>query len=137
MTRRNVFSTFIALFAITIIMLVGSASSASAQLRCCTYTVTVKGVPDACLPIRLIARWDCLATPLVTTYTATGSYVSPIPGLAPCPPASCRLLGVSLDNVTYVGPNQAMKFMIGNCCYLLQYLFDANGCISIVITPCF
>ncbi len=135
MTRRTVLSTFIALFAMTI-MLVGSTSPASAQIECCTYTVTVTGLTNSCLPIVLGARWDCLANTVSTTYTSNGVFTQPIPGLTPCPPARCRLLGISLNNSTFVGPNETKRFMIGNCCYLVHYGFNPIGCIDITITRC-
>jgi len=136
MTRRTAFSTFIALFAMALIMLITAADSASAQQNpnCCTYTVDIQGLPNACLPFRLATRWDCLTATVITTYSSNGIFVQPIPGPTPCPPA-CKLLGISLDNVNFIGPNQSKTYRVGNCCYLLSFGFDANGCVYIKCTP--
>ncbi len=136
MTRRTVLSTFIALVVMTILMLVGNAGSARAQqnLRCCTYTVAIDGLSNACPNIRLAARWDCLKTSIITSYTSNGIFVQPTPGPIPCPPA-CRLTGISLDNVNFIGPNETKTYKIGDCCYRLSFGFDNSGCIYIKITP--
>ncbi len=141
MTRKNLLSSIIALFAITFIMLVSGTSSASAQqsLKCCTYRVEIQGVPLPCLPISLWASWYCNPGGFInsTTYTANGSYTEPVIAIpAPCPP-SCTLKAISLDGgATVIGPNESGQFMVNNCCYVMHYGFDADGCIVIKITRC-
>jgi len=138
MTRRTVLSSFIALVILTIAALAGGASTARAQQNpnCCTYTVDIQGVPALCFPLRVYTQWSCFATPLVNNYTGNGVYIAPIPGLVPCPPASCKLTGVSLDGVNFIPPNTTKRFLIGNCCYVISFGYDINGCCYIKIGPC-
>lgn len=138
MTRRTVLSSFVALVVLTIATLAGGTNTARAQQNptCCTYTVDIQVFTASCFPFRLYTQWNCFAAPLVTVYTGNGTYVVPIPALTPCPPASCKLGGVSLDGIDFVGPNQVKKFKIGNCCYTLDFGYDINGCIYIKIGTC-
>ncbi len=100
--------------------------------------MTIKGIQNFCFPIRLATSWECVNSPLFTTYTNNGVFTHPIPGPIPCPPSTCRLLGISLDNATFIGPNETRRYVVGNCCYLVHYGFDAsNNCIAITINPCF
>ena len=140
MTRRTFFSTFIALVALALAMLCTDTTVASAQQNpnCCTYTVDIQNLFPPCDQIRLSTRWDC--PPIFNTiksYTGNGIFVEPLnpAGGPPCPPA-CKLIGISLDNVNFIGPNQTKQYKIGNCCYILSFGFDANGCIYIKITKC-
>ncbi len=143
MTRRTALSTFIALVVMTIATLAGSTTTASAQQNpnCCTYTVVVRGIQDACLPVSLATRWACLPNTIITSYTSNGLFLEriPVPTTTPCPPGpACLLAGISLDNSTFVGPNQSHRYVFGDCCYLLEYGFATTGCIVITIsaTPC-
>lgn len=137
MTRRTALSTFIALFAMNIIMVITAAGSAGAQQnpKCCTYTVAVDGLSNKCPGIRLATRWDCIRSTIITPYPSNGVFVEPTPGALPCPPA-CKLLGISLDNVNFIGPNEVKKYKVGDCCYVLSFGFNSDGCIYIKVTPC-
>ncbi len=137
MTRKNLLSSIIALFAITLMMVATGTSNASSSLAaqpCCHYSVTIKDIPDACFftPLKLYTRWDCSGVPasLTTFYGSNGSYVHP---LQPCP---CKLIGASLDGITYIDVSQSHKYIIGNCCYELTMISSASGCISFQINPC-
>lgn len=140
MTRRTALSAFIALFAMTLITLITAAGSARAQQNpnCCTYTVDVQGVPASCFPFRIYYRWSCLPAPVISPYTANGITIAPIPNVTPCPPSVCKLTGISLDGINFILPNEAKRFIMGNCCYLLTFDFDINGCIYIKVAgiPC-
>lgn len=141
MTRRTLLSTFIALVVLTVASLMGSTAHAQQNPNCCTYTVEIRGVRDACFPITLATIWTCLPHTLFNSYRSNGVFVQPLPfpSPTPCPPAApCLLSGISLDNATFVGPNKSQRYMIGNCCYLLHYGFDPLGCIYITIdaVPC-
>lgn len=141
MNRRTLLSNLIAICAIAAVMALVGASGAVAQQNpnCCTYTVAISTtIPNACFPIRLATRWNCNGGgTIIKSYPAPGNYIEPIgpPLLPPCPPA-CKLNAISLDNVNFIGPNQTKKYMIGNCCYILSFGFDINGCIVIKITNC-
>ncbi len=137
MTRRTALSTLIALFVMTLATLIGSTDTARAQQNpnCCKYTVNIQGIPDFCLPFRIYYRWDCISTPVIASYAANGISSSPIPTPPPCPPA-CILRGISLDGINYIGPNETRRYVIGNCCSILSFGFDAAGCIAIKVSPC-
>ncbi len=138
MTRRTFVPAFVALFALALAMLCTNTTVASAQQNpnYCFYTVDIQGVPPQCFPICLWTLWDC--PPRVITricYTNNGIYVEPIgnPPLTPCPPA-CKLVGISLDGINFIGPGETKRLDIGNCCYVISFGFEANGCIYIKIT---
>ncbi len=138
MTGTTILSAFVALFMLTVASFVGSTTTARAQQNpnCCTYTVAIDGIRPACFPFRIAFRWSCFSDQSsIVSYPGNGSYTAPIPGFTPCPPA-CRLADISLDGVNYVGPNETKRFVIGNCCYLVSFLYDTNGCIYIKIGPC-
>lgn len=137
MSRRTTLLMFIALFAMTVATLVGSTNTARAQQNpnCCTYTVNVQGIRPECFPFRIYYRWLCLPNVVVVFYPANGTYVAPTPTPPPCPPA-CILRAISLDGVNFFGPNQTWTYVVGNCCYVVNFGYDANGCIVINVTPC-
>jgi hypothetical protein len=125
----------------TVMMLLVDSGKAVAQQNpnCCTYTVSIlTTIPNSCLPIRLVTRWNCNpGGTIFKTYTAPGIYVEPIgpPLLPPCPPA-CKLVSISIDNVNFIGPGQTKQIVIGNCCYIVSFGFDSTGCIVIKISRC-
>lgn len=135
MTRRTVLSTLIVLIVLTIASLTGSTAHAQQNPKCCTYTVAIDGIRPICFPFRIAFRWNCLANDVVVPYTANGSYTAPIPGFTPCPPA-CILRGITLDGVNYTGPNETRRYAVGDCCYLVSFLYDTDGCIYIKVVPC-
>ncbi len=142
MTRRTFVPVFVALFALALAMLCTSTTVASAQQNpnCCFYTVEIRGVPPQCFRICLQTWWECPSGERFITdtcYTNDGIYIDTIgnPPLPPCPRA-CRLVRISLDGITFIGPGETRQVIIGNCCYLVSFGFDANGCIYIRITRC-
>ncbi len=141
MTRRSILSTLAALFIMLTAGIIAHTGQAVAQQNpnCCTCTVDITGISPFCFPVRLVTRWDCSGTPvtLFKSYTANSFTIEPIgpPLLSPCPPA-CKLLAVSIDNVNFTLPNQTRQYIIGNCCYLVTFIYDGNGCIYLRIRPC-
>jgi len=141
MIRKSIFPTIAALCMMLIAGVIAQTNRAAAQQNpnCCIYTVDVNGLSPFCFPVRLVTQWDCSGTPvtLFRTYITNGITIEPIgtPPLLPCPPA-CKLLAVSMDNVNFTLPNQTRQYIIGNCCYLVTFVYDANGCIYLRIRPC-
>ncbi len=138
MTRRTFVPVFVAIFALALAMLCTSTTVASAQQNpnCCTYTVEIRGVPPDCFRICLWTWWSCPSGIQDTTtkcYPNDGIYSDTIRN--PCPPA-CKLVGISLDGINFILPGETRRVIIGNCCYLVNFGFDANGCIYIRITRC-
>ncbi len=140
MTRRTFVPAFVALFALALAMLCTNTTVASAQQNsnCCFYTVDIQGVPPQCFPCCLWIEWECPPGKRFITetcYTNDGTYIETIgnPPLTPCPPA-CKMLGISLDGSNFIGPGETKQLDIGNCCYVISFEFDANGCIYIKIT---
>ncbi len=142
MTRRTFVPVFVAILALALAMLCTSTTVASAQQNpnCCFYTVDIQGVPPQCFPCCLWTLWSCPSGTQDTIqrcYPGNGTYIEPIgnPPLPPCPRA-CKLVGISLDGINFIGPGETKRFDIGNCCYVISFGFDANGCIYIKITRC-
>jgi len=140
MKRRAMLSAIVMACAMTVMMLTGGNNAVAQQnLNCCHYTVIVGAtVPFDCFPVTLWTRWDCTPGILLSnSYNAAGTYVEPIgpPLLPPCPP-SCHLGFISLDNVRFIGPGQSWQYHLGNCCFLLNFGYEANGCILIKINKC-
>jgi hypothetical protein len=141
MTRRTILSSIIMTCAVVALMLLAGNGIAIAQQdsNCCHYTVVVSPtIPNSCLPIHLATRWACNPVgTLIKDYSHPDVYIEQIgmPPFPPCPPA-CKLLGVSLDNVSFVGPGERRRVVIGDCCYDLDFGFGDAGCVVITITRC-
>ena len=104
--------------------------------NCCSYTVDVNGVIDACLPFKAETFWSDGSTDS-NPYFNNGITNWPIPaGPVPCPPAP-QFKGISIDGGPVVGPGQSMKVKTANgCCLLVSVGLDAGGCVYIKIAPC-
>jgi len=141
MNRRTLLSSIVMACAMMVMMMLAGGDRAVAQQdpNCCHYTVKIATtIPNSCYPINLATRWNCNPVgTLVKTYTAPGPYVESIgiPPFPPCPPA-CTLAGVSLDNMSFIGPGETKRVEIGHCCYIVSFGFDIGGCIVITISGC-
>jgi len=136
MTRRKLLSTFIALFAMTLVTLMADAGSASAQQnpKCCTYTVNIQGVGADCFRVPFWILWDnTLVGP--TVLTSNGVFNFQVPGN--CPPAAL-FNGVSLGtpNGPFATYNHPVQFRVNGCCLVARITYDADGCVVIYIRPC-
>jgi hypothetical protein len=138
MNRRTILS-LLAIIVVTIVTAI-APSHASAQWNspsCCSYTLDIQNVPDACLPFKVQTYWSN-GTSDNNPYFANGIYGNPIPaGPTFCPPAP-QFKGVSIDGGVVVGQGQTLRVISPNtgCCFLVSTGLDAGGCVYIKIRPC-
>jgi len=132
MTGRKLLSAFVALFAMTLLMLTAGTGSASAQQspNCCVYFVDVQ-VSANCFPIPMWIKWNNVPNG-PAAINGNGNFVFAIPGM--CPPAS-SFDGVSLAGAAgpYATYNHPVTFNVNGCCLVARIGYDANGCTYIYI----
>lgn len=124
------------LVALAMITIPNRASAQWNGPNCCTYTVDVNGVIDACFPFKGATFWSD-GTSDSHPYSSNGITTWSIPpGPVPCPPAP-QFKGISIDGGPVVGPGQTKKVnTAAGCCLIVGVGLDAGGCVYIKISPC-
>lgn len=104
--------------------------------NCCKYSVTLVGILDKCLPITITTEWG-FGLRHGFSMIGPGPVYGDIPGK--CPPAS-PFNWVSLDdgltNFVFLGQTGKYVDPKTGCCYKISAGVDADGCVSILIFPC-
>jgi len=138
MTRRTLLPLLAMMMALLAIAIIPNRASAQWNSpSCCSYTVDIQDVRDACFPFKLQTYWSNGTSDNIP-YFNNGVYGNPIPaGPTFCPPAP-QFKGVSIDGGVVVGPGQTRRVTSPNtgCCFLVSTGLDAAGCVYIKIRPC-